>query len=88
MLTQPQRGARSPYDNTFVHSGVPTEMRHTSAARAMRPGPAGRTCLPIALLIDYDISAMCRQHASRRRAAVEEHRCSTEEGEETDACDD
>jgi hypothetical protein len=47
-----------------------------------------RTYLPIALLMDYDIIAMCRQRASWRRAAVEEHHCSTGEGGETDACDD
>jgi hypothetical protein len=62
-------------------------MRLTNAEQAMWDGQAWRTCLPIALLMDYDIIAMYHQHASWRRAMLQEHCCSTAEGGETDACD-
>jgi hypothetical protein len=53
----------------------------------MQDGQAGRICLLIALHMEYDIMALCRQHAAWTRAVVAAHRCATGEGGETDAYD-
>ena len=47
-----------------------------------------RTCLLTTRIMEYDMLVMYRQHASRRRAAVEAPRDYTGERGETDAHDD
>jgi len=47
-----------------------------------------RTCLLTTLIMEYDMLVVYRQHASRRRAAVEAPRDYTGERGETDAHDD